>query len=153
MSYYTSYPGPQYFPQPIPRPISAAKNAALVGAIMGAAGLRIRTVRVNLLAGTIILEYDGKPATKSNLLSWCQQLTLENCPQVLVHKQQVQPPDIGGVMMAGLTMLAVPFLKQPLKAILTYFTIAPTLAKATTTLATRGVKVEVLDGIAVGLAA
>jgi hypothetical protein len=46
----------------------------------------------------------------------------------------------------------LPFLGSPLKTLLSYFTIAPTLIKGANSLLNKGIKVEVLDGIAVGVA-
>ncbi|MCV6636568.1 heavy metal translocating P-type ATPase [Candidatus Albibeggiatoa sp. nov. NOAA] len=113
----------------------------------------VRSVRVNLPACAIVLEYDGQAETKTKILDACEQLSIDNCPTVAAHKKQAKAPDVGGVLWAGLTMLVVPFLSPTLRTAVTYFTIAPTLTKAATTLVSRGVKVEVLDGVAVGLAA
>lgn len=112
----------------------------------------VRTTRVNLAACTVILEYDGKSETKTAILAWCEQLSINALPRIPTHQKQHNIPDVGKVMVAGFTMLLMPFLQSPLRTLLTYLTVAPTLAKAANTLVTRGVKVEVLDGLAVGLA-
>ncbi|OUD15026.1 heavy metal translocating P-type ATPase [Thioflexithrix psekupsensis] len=113
----------------------------------------IRTVRLNPYAATIILDYDGRMETKTAFLQACQSLTPENCPQYAMTIAPRNPPDIGRVLISGLTLLITPWLKPPFKALLTYFMIAPTLGKAAHTLLQEGIKVEVLDGLAVGLAA
>jgi manganese/zinc-transporting P-type ATPase C len=111
----------------------------------------VQAVRVNPAARTVVVDYDGKNTTKTNLKIWCEQLSTDNCPISTAKKNPA--PDIGAVVISGLTMLIIPFLPYSLRAVLTYLTITPTISKAANTLVTRGIKVEVLDGVAVGLAA
>jgi hypothetical protein len=50
-------------------------------------------------------------------------------------------------------LLALPLLPIPLRALVTLISVSPTLYKGFITLVKRGVKVEVLDALAVGVAA
>lgn len=111
----------------------------------------VQAVCVNPAARTNVVEYDGKNTTKTNLKIWCEQLSTDNCPISTAKKNPA--PDIGAVVIEGLTMLIIPFLPYSLRAVLTILTITPTISKAANTLVTRGIKVEVEDGVAVGLAA
>jgi len=113
----------------------------------------IRSVRINLAACAIVLDYNGDATAKTAILTWCEQLSLANYPRLPPHKKTTSPPDIFGMLTAGLAAVMVPFLSLPLKKIVTLVTIMPTLTKATNALVTRGIKVDVLDGVAVGLAA
>lgn len=111
----------------------------------------VRGVRTNLQAGSVAIEYDGQTQNRRVILDWFRQP-----PPSLLTESRRSPshgdPDLLRVFgaLAGLALL--PALTQPLRRLLTYALIAPTVAEGAKTLVRKGLKVEVLDSLAVGLA-
>ncbi len=113
----------------------------------------VHGVRINSLAASLIVEYDGKAITKQKIEAWCRELSEKYWPRVDATENLANSPDLSGIIGTGVTLAVLPFLGFPLKTLLTYFTIAPTLSKGAHILLTEGIKVEVLDSLAVWLAA
>lgn len=123
-------------------------EAASLGATPG-----VRNVRINSPAASLVVEYDGKTTTKQNIVDWCSNLSQKNWPRVDATKNASNGTELSRVIGTGLGLIILPFLRFPLNRIFTYFTIAPILIKGTNILLSKGIKIEVLDSLAVGLAA
>lgn len=112
----------------------------------------IERVRVNSYARSVVVEYDGTLKTRRALIKNLNNLSQGNLTQAPLG-YSLPPADNSGVWLRALGVVAFPFLPPFLRAALTYYSIAPTLLKGITTLFTHGLKIEVLDATAVGLAA
>ncbi len=123
---------------------------ALEAALLSLAG--VRGVRVNPRAGSAIVRYDGQMHHRQAILLWFQQspaaFLTESNPAT--HRAA---PDLLRVFSALAGLLLLPALAPPLRRGLTYALIAPTVWEGTRTLSRKGLKIEVLDSLAVSLAA
>jgi len=113
----------------------------------------VRNVRINPLAASLVVEYNGKAAIKQNIMDWCANISQKYWPHVDATENISNDTDLSSIIGSGLALALLPFLRFPFKSLLTYLTIAPTLTKGANTLLSQGIKVEVLDSLAVGLAA
>jgi manganese/zinc-transporting P-type ATPase C len=113
----------------------------------------IYNVRINSSAISLIVEYNGTSVTKEKIIDWCDNLSETHWPRIDASENASNSADFFGIIGAGLALTLLPFLRYPFNRILTYLTIAPTLLKGTNVLLHQGIKVEVLDSLAVGLAA
>jgi heavy metal translocating P-type ATPase len=121
---------------------------ASLGAMPG-----VRNVRINPLAASLVVEYNGKAAIKQNIMDWCANISQKYWPRVDATENVSNSTDLSSIIGSGLALALLPFLRFPFNSLLTYITIAPTLTKGANTLLSQGIKVEVLDSLAVGLAA
>jgi heavy metal translocating P-type ATPase len=121
---------------------------ASLGAMPG-----VRNVRINPLAASLVVEYNGKAAIKQNIMDWCANISQKYWPRVDATENLTNGTELSSIIGSGLALALLPFLRFPFNSLLTYLTIAPTLTKGTNTLLSQGIKVEVLDSLAVGLAA
>ncbi len=112
----------------------------------------VRGVRVNLHAGSVAVEYDGQSHHRRAILDWFRQPPSELLtePGPVAHRPDSDLLRVFGAL-AGLALL--PTLTQPLRRWLTYALIAPTVWEGARTLSRKGLKIEVLDSLAVSLAA
>lgn len=113
----------------------------------------IYSVRINSLAASLVVEYNGKPAIKQKIIDWCTNWSQKYWPRIDATENTPNGPDLSSIIGVGLALTLLPLLRFPFKSLLTYLTIAPTLSKGANVLLTQGIKVEVLDSLAVGLAA
>jgi heavy metal translocating P-type ATPase len=113
----------------------------------------VRNVRINPLAASLVVEYNGKAAIKQNIMDWCANISQKYWPRVDATENVSNSTDLSSIIGSGLALALLPFLRFPFNSLLTYITIAPTLTKGANTLLSQGIKVEVLDSLAVGLAA
>ncbi|MCP5159754.1 MAG: heavy metal translocating P-type ATPase [Gammaproteobacteria bacterium] len=112
----------------------------------------VRGARVNLRAGSVAIEYDGQSHHRCAILAWFRQLP----PEFLTEPSPVADhpdPDLLRVFSALAGLVLLPTLAQPLRRVLTYALIAPTVWEGVRTLSCKGLKIEVLDSLAVSLAA
>lgn len=124
-------------------------GAALAGQIEGLPG--VTTVRVNRGARSLTVDYDGSEAARYAVLYRIAVLRPGDLPSL-------PPTDedrgrFGQLLLTAMVAAASPLLPPPLRAAIGWLTIAPTLATGVATLATRGVRVAVLDAVAVGASA
>ncbi|WPL18749.1 Silver exporting P-type ATPase [Thiorhodovibrio winogradskyi] len=112
----------------------------------------VRSVRANPRARALILEYAGGPRARAAALAHLRAYPVDALPGLGLG---FDPPSADTIPMVRglLTMLAMPLLPPPLRALVTLLNIGPTLLQGIDTLVKRGVKMEVLDAVAVGLAA
>jgi heavy metal translocating P-type ATPase len=123
---------------------------ALEAALLSLGG--VRNVRLNPYAGSVAIQYDGQVHHRQTILAWFQR------PPPAILAEPTSParrpdPDLLRVFgaLAGLALL--PMLPPPLRRGLTYAVIAPTVWEGARTLSQKGLKIEVLDSLAVSLAA
>lgn len=112
----------------------------------------VRSVRVNRRAGSVVVEYDGQPQHRRAILHWFQQPPLELLAESRPVAQRTDP-DLLRVFSALAGLALLPLLTPPLRRGLTYALIAPTVCEGAHTLMRKGLKIEVLDSLAVTLAA
>ncbi|WP_207143837.1 heavy metal translocating P-type ATPase [Thiococcus pfennigii] len=111
----------------------------------------VEVVRVNSLARSLVVEYDPARRSTTDLLR-----RLEAYRPVLVAKplaREGADAEFAPLVSALATLLVLPFLPRPAQRILTLINVGGTLARGLDTLVRRGIRVEVLDALAVGLAA
>ncbi|HIE02269.1 MAG TPA: heavy metal translocating P-type ATPase [Thiotrichaceae bacterium] len=113
----------------------------------------IYTVRINSLAGSLVLEYNGKAEIKQNIMDWCANFSQTHWPRIDATENASNGTDLSGIIATAFALTLLPLLPFQFKTLLTYLTIAPTLSKGAALLLNQGIKVEVLDALAVGLAA
>ncbi|MGD9388602.1 MAG: heavy metal translocating P-type ATPase [Gammaproteobacteria bacterium] len=111
----------------------------------------VGAVRVNRHARSIVLEYDGRPATRAAVLALLGGLRRERIPNG--ESEPAEHAQLGPMLATGLLILALPFLSPPMRRLLTFLNISGTLFKGLDTLIHRGIKIEVLDATAIGLSA
>jgi cation-transporting P-type ATPase C len=112
----------------------------------------VAKVRANPHARSLLVEYDGRTEVREAVLQWLGALSLPD----FLHPWRVEStrrPDPSLLIASGLALLSLPLLPTPLRAAVTLLSVSPTLYKGAATLLKRGVKVEVLDALAVGIAA
>jgi heavy metal translocating P-type ATPase len=112
----------------------------------------VRSVRLNPAAGSVAIEYDGQTHHRQAILAWLQQPP----PELLAEQNPLvscPDPDLLRVFSALFGLAVLPMLTPPLRRGLTYALIAPTVWEGVQTLSQKGLKIEVLDSLAVSLAA
>jgi manganese/zinc-transporting P-type ATPase C len=112
----------------------------------------VEQARANPAARSLLVEYDGRAEVRNALLKRLAALS----PHQFLHSEPAEPsrhPDLSPLAASSLALLVLPLLPIPLRALVTLISVSPTLYKGFITLVKRGVKVEVLDALAVGVAA
>ncbi|WP_084162048.1 heavy metal translocating P-type ATPase [Methylocaldum szegediense] len=112
----------------------------------------VRTVRTNRPARSLVVTYDGRAEVRASLLQWLAALP----PNAFLNRCDPEPssrPNRAPLIVSSLALLLLPLLPAPLKAAVTLASISPTVIKGIRTLLSRGVKMEVLDALAVSIAA
>ncbi|WP_319523040.1 heavy metal translocating P-type ATPase [uncultured Desulfosarcina sp.] len=109
----------------------------------------VRRVRINGRAASVVVEYDGSPASREKILT-----TLRHLPSDVYATRAVDDsnsPELADVFIKGALTLAG--LKAPLEvaAPLSLLLGLPVIVKGVDTFFNQGVKVETLDAAAVGL--
>ncbi len=106
----------------------------------------VEEARINPLASSIVVLYDGRPDTRQKVLG-----LLERCPG-----EAFLPEDRIGrrvnpftLLFLGATALLIRFFPRPLKYLISFSVAIPTIARGVMTLFTKGLKVEVLDAAVV----
>ena len=125
---------------------------ALEAALLSLGG--VRSVRINRHAGSATIEYDGQRHHRRAIVAWFHQPPSE-C-QYLAESGPMPrraDPDLLRVFGALAGIVLLPLLASSLRRSLTYALIAPTVWEGVQTLSRKGLKVEVLDSLAVSLAA
>jgi manganese/zinc-transporting P-type ATPase C len=125
-------------------------EAAWLEAWMDAAAA-VQEARANPAAKTLILHYSGGAAARAALLARLRNFDPKPIPGLA--PDGVREAEVAPMVTTLLTLAVLPFLTPPLQMILTLVNVGSTLAKGADTLVHRGIKMEVLDAVAVGLAA
>lgn len=111
----------------------------------------VETVRINRHAQSVIFEYDGEDNSREAIFHFLRELRRQKIPSGDAGTEK--PAELAPMLTTGGLMLAMPFLSPPARMLLTFLNISKLLIKGVETLLTRGIKVEVLDAIAIGLSA
>lgn len=112
--------------------------AALVASQPG-----VKTVRINRPAASIVIEHDAAPGQKEALRTLLNKLPSE---AYTADALMSAPPDKAEVVVRSAVAALTPFMPLPLKATISWVLAIPTIINAAATLASDGLKVEVLDG-------
>ncbi|MFS8037170.1 heavy metal translocating P-type ATPase [Xanthobacter sp. AM11] len=122
-------------------PRRLAQAAAAVRDIAG-----VRDVRTNAGCRSIAVRHDGSAAVRAQILA-----RAADPPAGLPPLVEAQGADPSRVALAAGTLAAALVLPRPAAAALTYANVAGTLVRGAVAAARHGLKVEVLDAIAIGL--
>ncbi len=111
----------------------------------------IENVRTNRSARSLIIDYDPDQVTMAQILSRLAAFKpLEGADRLIA---QSEAPSITPLVRDVLTLMLLPLLPRSAQYALTLLNISSKLVKGADTLIHQGVKVEVLDALAVGLSA
>ncbi|MCF7978836.1 MAG: hypothetical protein K9L82_12615, partial [Chromatiaceae bacterium] len=108
-------------------------------------------VRANRSARTLIIHYQGGAEARRSLLRRLEHFSGELIPGY--SEDGMRDAEIAPMITTLFTLAALPFLTPRMRVVLTFANVGSTLAKGADTLIHEGIKVEVLDALAVGLAA
>jgi heavy metal translocating P-type ATPase len=111
----------------------------------------VESVRINRHARSIVFAYDGEAQTRQSIITILGDL----------RRHRIPSGESAPTRLAELTPLAtttalifgLPFLSPPVRRLLTFLNISRTLFTGIDTLINRGIKIEVLDAVAIGLTA
>jgi cation-transporting P-type ATPase C len=111
----------------------------------------VKTVRINRQACCVIFEYDGECSSREAIFHFLGELDRGKIPNG--ESSPDSPAELAPMVTTGALILALPFLSPPVRRVVTFLNISKILLTGLDTLINRGIKVEVLDAIAIGLAA
>ena len=111
----------------------------------------VESVRINRRARSVIFDYDGEPASREAIFLFLTELRRQKIPTGDANPDK--PAELTPMMSTAGLILALPLLSPPVRMLLTFLNVSKLLITGVETLVTRGVKVEVLDAIAIGLSA
>ncbi|MFG1394627.1 heavy metal translocating P-type ATPase [Xanthobacter agilis] len=106
----------------------------------------VSTVRMNAGCRALVVSYDGSADVRARILARAANPPASAPPMV-----QTEGSDAAPLVLSAATLVAARILPRPAAAALTYANIAPTIARGITAAIQHGLKVEVLDAIAMGL--
>lgn len=113
----------------------------------------IRSVRFNPLASSLVVDYDGRLNHRTLLLQWLDaNLTNAVAQRLAPGERNRQSANPVALFSSAISLLLLPILPLPFRPFLTWALVAPVLWQGSKTLMTQGIKVDVLDSLAVGLA-
>ncbi|MEN8218361.1 MAG: hypothetical protein ABFS56_18725 [Pseudomonadota bacterium] len=67
-------------------------------------------VRINSLAATLIVEYNGKTAIKQNIIDWCANISKKYWPRVDATENITNGTELSSIIGSGLALALLPFL-------------------------------------------
>lgn len=106
----------------------------------------VEQVRINTLAASIVVLYDGKPETKKKVLALLKRPPGEAfLPEDRISRS-VNPFTL---LFLGVNALLIRFFPRPLKYLISFMVAIPTITRGVLALFTKGLKVEVLDAAVV----
>ncbi len=111
----------------------------------------VTKARVNRKARSLVLEYDGSPDSRDAIVQLLRGLRRERIPSGETQPDQVA--ELAPMLTSAGLMLALPFMSPPVRRIATFLNISEILLTGLDTFINRGIKVEVLDAVAIGLSA
>lgn len=103
-------------------------------------------VHINARCRSLAVRFDGSPGVRAHILA-----VAANPPANLPALVQTQGADGSPLALSVGTLLASLVLPRPAAALLTYANVAGTIVRGAVAAARHGLKVEVLDAIAIGL--
>lgn len=108
-------------------------------------------VRINQHAASVIIHYSADHRSRQAIFDFLQAYDLDSAPRE--NSFPPKYPQLFPMLTAAGLISISPLLSKPALAVLTLLNITPALISGIATLFQRGVKIEVLDAIAVGLTA
>jgi manganese/zinc-transporting P-type ATPase C len=111
----------------------------------------VDAVRINRHAASVIFDYDGRNTTRSAILERLQGLRRRRIPSG--EAGPTPAAEVAPLVRSLALLVMLPFLPWPARRLLTFLNISGTLFRGLDTLIHRGVKMEVLDAMAIGLSA
>lgn len=111
----------------------------------------VRQARANRAAASLTLEYEGGAAARTAILERLARFPHGGLPPL--GEGEDREAEIAPMVTSVLGLAALPWLTPPAQKLLTFVDQGGTLMKGADTLIRHGIKVEVLDALAVGLAA
>lgn len=124
-------------------------DGTALGALIEAAP-GVAAVRVNAAAHSLIVQYDGRPDHRRAILARLASLTESEIPRLRAPEEGGRLPQLA---LTAAAFVLRPLLPPALGNALGWLAVAPVLAQGATSLLTRGLKVEVLDAVAIGASA
>ena len=110
----------------------------------------VRDVRVNEKAASVVVAFDPKLADRAGVLK--RLVAFSPAQQPDSSRRPGVAANAAPMVSSAVVLIAAPFLPPGHRRLLTLANVAPILIKGADTLVRRGLKVEVLDALAVGLA-
>jgi cation-transporting P-type ATPase C len=108
-------------------------------------------VRSNRAAASLVVRYEGGAATRAALL---RRLELFSSEQIAGYSEDgLREAEVAPMIATAMTLAVLPLLSPRMQKVLTFANVGSTLLKGADTLIHQGIKMEVLDALAVGLAA
>lgn len=112
----------------------------------------VDSARANRAARTLVVHYCGGAETRKHLIH-----RLETCAphqEIAGYSEDgIREAEVAPMVLTALTIATLPLLSPRMQKVLTFANVGSTLIKGLDTLVNRGIKMEVLDALAVGLAA
>lgn len=111
----------------------------------------VTKARVNRKAKSLVVEYDGEHDSRNGIVRLLSGLRRERIPSGETEPDKVA--ELAPMLTSVGLMALLPFMSPPVRRAATFLNISKVLLTGVDTLINRGIKVEVLDAIAIGLSA
>ncbi len=111
----------------------------------------VKDVRINLKAASVVVAFDPQRLGREDVLARLAAYRPDQAPATGAEPSIAA--EVAPMVTSAATLAAVPFLQPSLARLLTLANVSPILLEGASTLATQGIRMEVLDALAVGLAA
>jgi heavy metal translocating P-type ATPase len=115
------------------------------------AAAAVTEARANQTARTLIVHYQGGNAARASVVHRLESFSQEEIPGY--HEDGGREAEIAPMITTAMTLAVLPFLTPRMQKVLTFVNVSSTLGKGVDALVKEGIKMEVLDALAVGLAA
>lgn len=112
---------------------------------------RVEEARCNPVARSLVIRYHEGSGASTEIIEHLKRFRWDKISNQPIAS--TKPAELAPILANGFLLAMLPFLGPKLRLGLTLFNIAPPLAKGADTLIHEGIKVEVLDAMAIGLAA
>ena len=111
----------------------------------------VEAVRINRHACCVVFEYGGAASSRGAILDRLRALRRLRIPAG--EAEPTEPAELTPMIVSLAVLLLLPFLSPPVRRLVTLVNIGKTLLRGVDTLINRGLKIEVLDAVAIGLSA
>ncbi|AGA32311.1 Lead, cadmium, zinc and mercury transporting ATPase; Copper-translocating P-type ATPase [Thioalkalivibrio nitratireducens DSM 14787] len=111
----------------------------------------VEAVRINRHARCVVFDYDGAAGTRRAVRDRLRALPSLRIPAG--EAEPTEPAELAPMIASLVVLVLLPFLSPPLRRLVTLVNISKTLLRGVDTFIHRGLKIEVLDAVAIGLSA
>jgi manganese/zinc-transporting P-type ATPase C len=111
----------------------------------------VEAIRINRHARCVVFDYDGSSASRDAIHDRLRVLPRMRIP--VGEAEPTEPAELAPMIASLAVLVLLPFLSPPVRRIVTLINISKTLLRGIDTLINRGLKMEVLDAVAIGLSA